>query len=160
MSSLSGSTTGASGRKADVAPECLKDYKDLKTKRKYKFMTIKIEDESFTLVTEKKGGKNDTIDQFLGSLPHSRCRYLVYDQQYKNPEGRIIEKLFYIIWTPGSAPSRERILYSSQKFATTEYFTGVEEIQASTKDDLRELLTPPTEKDTNEDSGQSSDSDE
>eukprot|EP01138_Halocafeteria_seosinensis_P009969 gb/GECG01010181.1/.p1 GENE.gb/GECG01010181.1/~~gb/GECG01010181.1/.p1 ORF type:complete len:156 (+),score=10.42 gb/GECG01010181.1/:1-468(+) len=109
MSSLSGSTTGASGRKADVAPECLKDYKDLKTKRKYKFMTIKIEDESFTLVTEKKGGKNDTIDQFLGSLPHSRCRYLVYDQQYKNPEGRIIEKLFYIIWTPGSAPSRERV---------------------------------------------------
>lgn len=84
--------------------------------------------ETFRLVTDDKGKKDDTLDAFLKALPRSKCRYAIYDQQFKNGEGRIIEKLFYIVWTPGAAQSREKVCCGTAidcvHFLPFEFFVG------------------------------------
>ncbi|KAF4400206.1 hypothetical protein G4B88_019415 [Cannabis sativa] len=60
-----------------VSDECKLKFLELKTKRNYRFIVFKIENQE--VVVEKLGSPGDSYDAFTDSLPANECRYaMVY----------------------------------------------------------------------------------
>lgn len=64
----------ASAAGTPVDDACVLKYKDLKSKRKYKFVTYKIENNSIVVATE--GAPTASFDDFIEALPESEPRYV------------------------------------------------------------------------------------
>jgi hypothetical protein len=61
---------------------------------------------------------------------------VLYDHSYTSPDGRPQSKLFFVLWTPGDAPSLAKMKYSSHKGAVTKSMPGVHDIRATTISEL------------------------
>ncbi|EZG70158.1 cofilin [Gregarina niphandrodes] len=106
-----------------VNPACVTEWTALKLKKKdINYIIYKVEKEREIVIEE--AGKV-AYDDFKAKFDTSTCRYAVVEA----PTNR---KLVFIMWTPGSAPVKERMIYASSRQGLLDKLGGVSKsIQAT-----------------------------
>lgn len=77
-------------------PEVAAEFKQLKMRRKYRFVFFKID--GAQIIVDATGPPTATYADFIKALPDSDCRYAVYDHEFMTADGRKASKLFFITW--------------------------------------------------------------
>ncbi|XP_050225880.1 uncharacterized protein LOC126675302 isoform X2 [Mercurialis annua] len=113
-----------------VEDECKLKFLELKTKRNYRFIVFKIEDQQ--VVVEKSGGPDETYDDFTASLPADECRYAVFDFDFTTNENCQKSKIIFIAWSPDTSRVRMKMVYASSKDRFKRELDGIQvELQAT-----------------------------
>lgn len=79
-----------------VHDDCKVRFLELKSKRNYRFIIFKIEDQQ--VIIDKIGGHDDSYEDFTNSLPANECRYAVFDFDFTTDENCQKSKIFFIAW--------------------------------------------------------------
>jgi cofilin len=122
----------------DVAGE----FKLMKQRRKYRWMTLKLDHDSFQVSVEKTGEAASSAADFVKALPESEARYAVFDYEFTTKDGRKTSKIYFVIWTPAAALARSKMFYTSQRRALDKAFTGVEDLTASDRAAIIKVIAP------------------
>jgi cofilin len=72
-------------------------FQDLKLKKKFKFIILKISDDAKEIVVEKTV-ESANYDDFVSSLPIDGCRYCIYDFQYDTAGEGTRNKILFYTW--------------------------------------------------------------
>ena len=81
-----------------VHDDCKLKFLELKTKRNYRFIVFKINENIQQVMVEKTGSPDETYDDFTNSLPANECRYAVFDLDFTTDENCQKSKIFFIAW--------------------------------------------------------------
>jgi cofilin len=73
-------------------------------------------------------------------LNDTRCRYTVYDHEYKTKDGRMTSKVLFISWTPLNSNQNDKILYSQQRHSFKESLHGTTHHNVATKKEIEKAL--------------------
>ena len=74
-------------------------FQDLKLRKKYRYVTYRLNDDNRSIVVEKKEDKDAKYDDFVAGLPDDDCRYAVYDFEYqKSADEGMRSKICFIVW--------------------------------------------------------------
>ncbi|ONM15157.1 Actin-depolymerizing factor [Zea mays] len=79
-----------------VSDECKLKFQELKSKRSFRFITFKINEQTQQVVVDRLGQPGDTYDDFTGSMPESECRYAVFDFDFTTDENCQKSKILFI----------------------------------------------------------------
>lgn len=79
-----------------VEDDCKLKFLDLKTKRNYRFIVFKIDEQQ--VVVEKLGSPDESYDDFTASLPADECRYAVFDFDFVSKENVQKSKIVFVAW--------------------------------------------------------------
>uniref|UniRef100_A0A7N0RDB5 ADF-H domain-containing protein n=1 Tax=Kalanchoe fedtschenkoi TaxID=63787 RepID=A0A7N0RDB5_KALFE len=113
-----------------VHDDCKLKFVELKTKRIYRFIVFKIEDQQ--VVVEKLGSPEETYEDFTNSLPANECRYAVFDFDFITDEKCQKSKIFFIAWSPDTSRVRSKMVYASSKDRFKRELDGIQvELQAT-----------------------------
>ncbi|MCD7471670.1 Actin-depolymerizing factor 7 [Datura stramonium] len=113
-----------------VVDECKLKFLELKSKRNYRFIVFKIEDQE--VVVEKLGSPAENYDDFVNSLPADECRYAVFDFDFITTENCQKSKIFFIAWSPDTSKVRMKMVYASSKDRFKRELDGIQvELQAT-----------------------------
>ncbi|KAL1565560.1 Actin-depolymerizing factor 6 [Salvia divinorum] len=113
-----------------VNDECKLKFQELKSKRNYRYITFKIEDQA--VVLDKLGGPDDSYDKFTSSLPADECRYAVYDFDFTTDEKCQKSKIIFVAWAPETSKVRHKMVYASSKDRFKRELDGIQvELQAT-----------------------------
>ena len=112
-----------------VDGEVVECYQDLKAK-KLPWFSMRISDDKSQIIVEHKGdsaGDSQAHHAALGAvLPENGCRYAVLDvHAHSATAGRDVEKMFFVVWAPDTAPIREKMMTASTKDAVKKAFEGI-----------------------------------
>ncbi len=124
-----------------IPPEVVAQFKDLKTKRKYAWLLMRIDTERFALEVVKAGAPGpQALAQLLAALPLSSGAYFVYDLPTKNSYGGQGSSLRFFTWAPAAAPGKATVIYASQRRALDTVFKGCIDALATGKGDVESAL--------------------
>ncbi|XP_041008577.1 actin-depolymerizing factor 7 [Juglans microcarpa x Juglans regia] len=113
-----------------VSDECKLKFLELKSKRNYRFIIFKIENQ--TVVVEKLGNPDETYEDFAECLPADECRYAVFDFDFITAENCQKSKIFFIAWSPDTSRVRSKMVYASSKDRFKRELDGIQvELQAT-----------------------------
>ncbi|KAL5174238.1 Actin-depolymerizing factor 7 [Glycine soja] len=79
-----------------VHDDCKLRFQELKSKRSYRFIVFKIEEQQ--VVVEKLGDPTESYEDFMASFPANECRYAVYDFDFTTSENCQKSKIFFVAW--------------------------------------------------------------
>lgn len=79
-----------------VHDDCKLRFQELKSKRSYRFIVFKIEEQQ--VVVEKLGDPTESYEDFMASFPANECRYAVYDFDFTTAENCQKSKIFFVAW--------------------------------------------------------------
>lgn len=68
----------------------------MKLRSNVRFIIFKIDNEK--IVFEKDGPREETWENMVDGLPLDDPRYIVFDLEYKESDGRTVSKLLFITW--------------------------------------------------------------
>ncbi|EES12628.1 hypothetical protein BDA96_06G189900 [Sorghum bicolor] len=115
-----------------VSDECKLKFQELKSKRSFRFITFKINEQTQQVVVDRLGQPGDSYDDFTGSMPDSECRYAVFDFDFTTDENCQKSKIFFISWSPDTSKVRSKMLYASSKDRFKRELDGIQvELQAT-----------------------------
>ena len=133
LTSLRGGGSGVAAQASagtGIDNNCVDAYLALKSKRKFKFVTYKIEGD--TVVVDTEGAPSATYDDFVAALPENDCRYAVYDHEWKQDDGVKKNKIAFMSWSPDTSKIRTKMVYASSKDSFKRTLDGIQvEIQAT-----------------------------
>jgi cofilin len=119
------------------APECVKEFEEMKIRSAYQYIVFQITDDKKSIVIEEKGEKGASFEDFTSKLPDGGCRYAVLDVEINTKSGATTNKLIFIAWSDDNASVKPKMLYASSKDALKKALTGInEEYQATDRGDL------------------------
>jgi len=105
-------------------------YVALKSKRKFKFLTYKIEGDN--VVVDEEGAPSATYEDFVAALPENDCRYAVYDHEWTADDGVMKNKIAFMSWAPDTSKVRTKMVYAASKDSFKRALDGIQvEIQAT-----------------------------
>jgi cofilin len=133
----------------EVSDDCLPTFEQLKIRRKHRFIIYKLGFENVEI--EKIGERGASFDDFKKALPYSEPRYGVFDQDYKSEDGRPVNKLWFVSWSPTNSTPHNKMAYSSAKGKFRELLKGVFDTQAANTDDLEEAFGLKVEEEEDDD---------
>ncbi|PWA74829.1 Actin-binding, cofilin/tropomyosin type [Artemisia annua] len=112
-----------------VDDECKLKFLELKSKRNYRFIIFKIEEQ---VIVEKVGSPDESYEDFTNSLPSNECRYAVFDFDFITDENCQKSKIFFIAWAPDTSKVRAKMVYASSKDRFKRELEGIQvELQAT-----------------------------
>jgi hypothetical protein len=94
-----------------------------------------------------------SYDDFKSALPYSECRFGIYDQDYKTPDGRPVSKLWFVSWFPDNSTTHMKMAYASAKAKFREALIGVFDTQVADLEELDSNLGLAKEDDGDADDG-------
>jgi cofilin len=131
------------GKTVVTVPEAVAtEFKLMKQRRKYRWLLLKLDHDTFELSIEKSGEPASTHADFVKALPEAEARFAVYDYEYTTRDGRKTDKIFLVVWTPASALARSKMFYTSQRRALDKSFTGVEDLHADDRASITKVIAP------------------
>jgi len=117
--------------------ECVAEFNELKTRRKYKYIIYKISADKKFIEIEHKGAPDATDADFFSKLPDGDCRYGILDVAITTKSGAEANKVMFIAWSDDNASVKPKMLYASSKDALKKSLEGItEEYQATDRSDL------------------------
>ncbi|KAM3376028.1 actin-depolymerizing factor 7 [Capsicum galapagoense] len=118
-----------------VHDDCKLKFLELKSKRNYRYIIFKIEDQQ--VVLEKLGGPEESYYDFTKSLPEDECRYTVFDFDFVTSENCQKSKIFFIAWSPDTSKVRMKMVYASSKDRFKRELDGIQvELQATDSSEM------------------------
>jgi cofilin len=121
-----------------LADQCFPLWNDIKLGRKYRYLILTFSDDLREVVVEKAANRLKTYDDFLDDLPPRDVRYAVYDSYFKVDDGSERNKLVFIVWAPGIAPVKRKMLIASTKQSVKNAFSGLAvEVQATNDSEIQ-----------------------
>ncbi|RHY32338.1 hypothetical protein DYB25_013867 [Aphanomyces astaci] len=141
--------SGASSAPVNPTEEALAAFKDIKMKRKFRFVFFRID--GLAIVVDNAGAPSATHVELLASLPHADCRYVIYDHDVQLPDGRRSSKLYFLLWSPPSASPNHKMGYAHGKSAFRAHCDGCLDINASDIVDVQAALGLATDDDDDDD---------
>ncbi|KAL1208547.1 Actin-depolymerizing factor 3 [Cardamine amara subsp. amara] len=115
-----------------VHDDCKLKFMELKTKRTYRFIIYKIEEQQKQVIVEKIGEPGQTHDDLAASLPADECRYAVFDFDFLTVEEVPKSRIFFVAWSPDTARVRNKMIYASSKDRFKRELDGIQiELQAT-----------------------------
>eukprot|EP01035_Chromulina_nebulosa_P021173 gene21173-27431_t len=132
-----------------VSSKCGDIFQELKLRRKHRYIIFKIGEQEVEV--ETVGKRNETLDNLKKALPYTDCRYVIYDQEYKTADGRLVSKLWFISWLPNNSTPYGKMAYTSTKGKLRDTLPGVFDIQAANPDELDAALGLSVEEEEEED---------
>jgi len=121
-----------------VDPQCVQFYNDLKMNHNYKYIVYAFNKERSRIIVERTGNDNKmTYDEFIKTLPSTKCCYAVFnfdfEQSYVGTNIKAkCERILLILWCPSIARIREKMLFASSKRTIRKALEGVQvEIQGT-----------------------------
>eukprot|EP01001_Neometanema_parovale_P000824 NODE_10933_length_570_cov_144.400447_g10655_i0.p1 GENE.NODE_10933_length_570_cov_144.400447_g10655_i0~~NODE_10933_length_570_cov_144.400447_g10655_i0.p1 ORF type:complete len:155 (+),score=57.77 NODE_10933_length_570_cov_144.400447_g10655_i0:51-467(+) len=114
-----------------ASDECVHTFNDLKLKKKYRFVTYKID--GGNIVPDVLGtDRSVTWPEFVKTLPNEP-RYVIFDYDFKTNEAqpRDCNKIVFLNWVPDSSGVKLKMVAASSKEAIRKKFEGVLEHQAN-----------------------------
>ena len=114
-----------------VSDDCYPTYEQMKIRRKHKFIVFKIDGETEQIVVELAGPKKGTLDDMKAALPDTECRYVVYEHEFKTPDGRPTDTLYFMSWMPHNSTPYNKMAYAQAKSVIREILDGVLDISCS-----------------------------
>eukprot|EP00761_Pharyngomonas_kirbyi_P011355 gb/GECH01011380.1/.p1 GENE.gb/GECH01011380.1/~~gb/GECH01011380.1/.p1 ORF type:complete len:143 (+),score=34.64 gb/GECH01011380.1/:1-429(+) len=125
-----------SGVKAN--DECVKLWNDFKLhSSKISAIIYKINDDATEVVVENTLEKGSSWEDFVKCFPEDQARFAVYNFQFNTEDGRMVDKMLFILWVPDRCPTRAKMLYSSTKNEFKKNLPGIQvDLEASGNDDL------------------------
>eukprot|EP00894_Picocystis_sp_ML_P001553 jgi/Pico_ML_1/52070/g2838.t2 len=115
-----------------VDQECVKMFMNLKTRRTYRYIIFKIDEQTGMVKAEKEAGPKATFEEFQENLPEAECRYAVIDYPFTDKEGCQKTKIFFVSWSPEISKVKSKMLYASSKEKFRRELDGVHlELQAT-----------------------------
>jgi cofilin len=119
------------------APECVKEFEEMKIRSAYQYIVFQITDDKKSIVIDVKGERGASFEDFTSNLPDGGCRYAVLDVEINTKSGATTNKLIFIAWSDDNASVKPKMLYASSKDALKKALTGInEEYQATDRGDL------------------------
>ncbi|KAI3815808.1 hypothetical protein L1987_15490 [Smallanthus sonchifolius] len=113
-----------------VEDECKLKFLELKSKRNYRYIIFKIEEQQ--VIVDKVGSPDASYEDFTNSLPSNECRYAVYDFDFTTDENCQKSKIFFIAWAPDTSKVRAKMVYASSKDRFKRELDGIQvELQAT-----------------------------
>lgn len=135
-----GASASSTGVGITVPDDVKAEFSKMRLRRAHRWMTFRIDQDTFTLQVAAKGDDKSSVAAFLKALPDGDARYGVYDQLVANKYGGSSTKLFLFMWSPPSA-GRQNVLYAAQRRAIDSFFTGINvDKQVSKKSDIESTL--------------------
>mmetsp|Transcript_29100 Transcript_29100/g.66695 ORF Transcript_29100/g.66695 Transcript_29100/m.66695 type:complete len:144 (-) Transcript_29100:575-1006(-) len=123
-----------------VSGDVVSSFTSFKLKRKphhCKYFIYKLCDDFRTIVVDKIGALEKTYDDFCSDLPPNECRYGMIDLDTVTNDGRKVNKLVFITWTPDCAKIKNKMVYAGSKEALKSALPGVGiQVQATDAQDL------------------------
>eukprot|EP01094_Clydonella_sp_ATCC50884_P017150 TRINITY_DN292_c0_g1_i3.p1 TRINITY_DN292_c0_g1~~TRINITY_DN292_c0_g1_i3.p1 ORF type:complete len:145 (+),score=51.82 TRINITY_DN292_c0_g1_i3:287-721(+) len=113
-----------------VDNEVVQCYQELKSGKGMTWFSMRISDDKSSIIVDNKGersGSSETDHAALGAvLPENGCRYAVLDvQAHSKTAGRDVQKIFFVVWAPDTAPIKEKMMTASTKDAVKKALEGV-----------------------------------
>ena len=119
---------------ADVNPNVLEVFKELKIRRKHRFLILHITDIDINI--DIIGERNKTFEDMTSLLPFTSCRYIIYDHEYETTDGRKTSKLWFINWMPSNSTPYNKMAFASAKSKIRDQLEGVFDAQATNIDEI------------------------
>ncbi|MBF6085312.1 hypothetical protein IU485_28520, partial [Nocardia cyriacigeorgica] len=79
-----------------VCVECKLKFQELKSKRSFRFITFKINEQTQQVVVDRLGGPGESYDAFTACFPANECRYAVFDFDFVTDENCQKSKILFI----------------------------------------------------------------
>ncbi|KAE8665818.1 Actin-depolymerizing factor 7 [Hibiscus syriacus] len=115
-----------------VNDKCVLKFLELKSKRNYRFIVYKIDEQTQQVVVDKLGGPRETYKDFTNSFSLNECRDAVFDYDFITQENCLKSKIFFVAWSPDGARVRRKMLYASSKDKFKRQLDGIQaDLQAS-----------------------------
>lgn len=122
-----------------VAEDATNLFYLIKAKSAYRWALWRVDDAGSQVVIDSVGDPASQYSDFLDALPESDCRYGIFDYQYTNGDGQIINKLVFLNWAPDTARVKSKMMYASTKDFFKGHLEGISvEFQASDLDEISE----------------------
>lgn len=144
-------------KKSKVTDDCLAKYKDFKLRRKFKWVTFKVDEDKSYQVAETEADKKKTVEDLIQALPEADCRFVVYEHEYTTKDGRKTDKLFFISWAPQPAATHIKMDYLTGRQAIRDICDGCFDISADRASDVKDgvLETRTQDSDDEDDNDES-----
>ena len=122
-----------------VADDCVTKFNELKLGHTYRYLILKLNDDSTEIIVEHEGGPDATYDEFKGKLPADDGRYAIFDFEFDTKDGGKRNKILFILWAPDSAKIKSKMLYTSSKADLKKMLVGIgAEIQGTDNSEIDE----------------------
>ncbi|GAB9463638.1 Actin depolymerizing factor [Globisporangium polare] len=119
-------------------PEVSAEFKQLKMRRKYRFVFFKID--GAQILVDATGPPTATYADFVNALPDSDCRYAVYDHEFMTADGRKSSKLFFVTWIPHNSNPQFKMAYTHAKSTIRAVCDGALDVNANTKKEIEQSM--------------------
>lgn len=83
-----------------VGDEIRAEFQQLRMKRKYRYIIYRPSDDKSSVIIEAMGERSQTWEQFIEAVPKNNSRWIVYDLEYTEADGRKVSKILYIMYSP------------------------------------------------------------
>eukprot|EP00825_Cyclidium_porcatum_P000649 TRINITY_DN1022_c0_g1_i15.p1 TRINITY_DN1022_c0_g1~~TRINITY_DN1022_c0_g1_i15.p1 ORF type:complete len:156 (-),score=34.62 TRINITY_DN1022_c0_g1_i15:188-625(-) len=122
----------------NTSDECIKEFNEMKMKKKYQYLIFQIIDNKIIQI-EKKGERNSQYADFVKQLPPNQPRYCIFDYHMQYKDGRQQDKLVYIHWCPDTAKVDLKMVSATNNTSFVQQLQGVQyQIQANDLSDVDE----------------------
>ena len=74
----------------------------MRMQRKHRFVVYKFNEDMSEIVVETASERNATWDDFRAAVPKDNGRYLGYDLEFTEPDGRKVSKILLLAYSPDS----------------------------------------------------------
>ena len=140
-----GDSAPPSGSLCITIPDSVKaTFKALKQARKFAWLLLRINSESFCLEEMRTGAPGPkALSELLSALPLAAGAYIVYDLPKQNSYGGSGSQLRFFTWAPSAAPGKATVIYAAQRRSLDAVFTGCIDSLAVCKADLEAVLGAP-----------------
>ncbi|XP_052057980.1 actophorin-like isoform X1 [Mytilus californianus] len=123
-----------------VCDECVRVFFEIKRDHKWQYVIYKITDDLKSIVVEERGGKHKTYQDFVNKLKEAekkgQCRYGLFDVKFSCNDIHS-EKLAFFLWSPDTATTRQKMVYSTSAKALKQRLNGLHiVIQCNDETDL------------------------
>jgi cofilin len=124
----------------EVSDEVAEEFKQLRMKRKYRFIIFKPSEDKSKVEVEQCGERALDWAAFVEAVPKNNSRWIVYDLEWKEADGRACSKICYIMYSPDdNADNTEKFVVACNKDAVKAKLNGVNrDYQINRWDDLKE----------------------
>ena len=141
MASSLPAADGSSSMMVAIPDSVKATFKALKQQRKYAWMILRINSDTFSLEEVRTGAPGPkALQELLAALPLAAGAYIVYDLPKQNSYGGSGSQLRFFTWAPSAAPGKASVIYAAQRRALDAVFTGCIDSLAVCKADLEAVL--------------------
>lgn len=135
----------SSDEQFNLPDEVKKAFKDLRLKRRYKWLFFAVEEESRTYsIDAAEGDQKKTLEDLANALPENEPRYVIYDHSYKTADKRDTDKLYFVMWSPKTCSTHMQMIYLHARSQIRSICEGCYDLSIGDAEDLIDTVRRDT----------------